>query len=129
MNENLIQAVKDGLNCDDEEELMDTLQDICSYGASSGFGSFIYYSDTCKFFMDNKREIIELAQEMAESMGEDIISMIAGFVCLRAYCQDREGKDEIGRAIYGTPEEDDTQVINALTWFALEEVARFVTDN
>jgi len=129
MNENLIQAVKDALHCDDEEELMDTLQDVCTYGANNGFGSFIYYSDTCQFFLDNRRDIIDLVNELADDMGEDVISLVAGFGCLKTYCADREGKDEIGRAIYGTPADDDTQVMNALAWFALEEVARHLTNN
>jgi hypothetical protein len=37
---------------------------------------------------------------------------------------DASGEAEIARALYGRLERDDTQIPNALTWFAAEEVAR-----
>jgi hypothetical protein len=126
MNKKLIKAVKDQLGEENEEDFINTLGDVCDAGASAGFGRFIYYSDTCKFYQNNKREIVKLAKEMADDFGQDVVSMIAEFRCLT---DDKETRDEIGRAIYGTPEDDDIQVQNALAWFALEEVARFVTDN
>ena len=126
MNEKLIQAVKDQIS-DDEDEALEVLADVRS--AADGVSGFIYYSDTCKFFEDNQREIVEMAKEMADDFGQDVVSMIARFGCLT---DDRETRDEIGQAVYGKyrmEESESTNVPNALAWFALKEVARFVTDN
>jgi hypothetical protein len=109
----------------DEDELKGTLEDIASHGADAGWPGFTYYSDTCAFFESNKRAIVELINEMADEFGQDVISFVAGFNCLE---DDRETRDEIGRCIYGKPNDDDTQVPNALAWFALEEMARRNTD-
>ena len=125
MNTQLIEAVKEQIGQDDEAGY-DPLQDVYNHGIDGGFGGFIYYKDTCKFFRENRDLILQLVREEAEQFGQDIISFVAGFNCLE---DDSETRDEIGRAIYGQPEEDDTQVVNALAWFAAEEVARFIYDN
>ena len=125
MNTQLIEAVKEQIGQDDEAGY-DPLQDVYNHGIDGGFGGFTYYRETSKFFVENQALIIELAKEEAEQFGQDVISFVAGFNCLG---DDSETRDEIGRAIYGQPEEDDTQVVNALAWFAAEEVARHIYDN
>lgn len=53
-----------------------------------------------------------------------------GFGCLKTTdkAEAVELADEIGRALYGKIGEKETQVANALAWFALEEVARAFCD-
>lgn len=105
----------------DDEELQGVLEDVANHGADAGFCGFTYYSETCAFFDHNQTDIVDMVKEMADDFGTDPISLVAGFNCLDDDCETR---DEIGRCIYGKPTDDDTQVPNALAWFALEEVAR-----
>ena len=107
-------------------EVCKTLEDVVSNGASAGFGNFIYYSDTCKFARDNMEEILKSIKETAEGMCEDPLKMIQNFRCLGT---DTINTLEIASVIYDKPDEatlndgTDTQVLNALAWFALEETA------
>ena len=126
MNKKLIDAVNDQLG-GDEEENKQTMKDVCAHGADAGFPGFIYYSDTVKFFDENKDAILEEVKEMASSLGEDALQMIAGFVCLK---DAKFSTTEIAEAVYGNLKGDDAVSIkNALAWFALEEVSRFVCES
>jgi hypothetical protein len=104
------------------EEFKNRADDICNYGANSGFSGFIYYSDTVPFAKRQKANIMEYAAEMADSLGESLIKMIAGFNCLKIT------EAECAEAIYNPKSENRTQVFNALAWFALEEVCRAWVD-
>lgn len=125
MNTTLRNAVIEQLgfdpNDEENEEMLQTMSDIANHGIDGGFGGFTYYSDTIKFFKDNRSRIVEMAKEMADDFGQDVISFVASFNCLT---DDPETRDEIGRAIYGSMKSDDTQVANALAWFTAEECAR-----
>jgi hypothetical protein len=103
--------------------LKEIAQDVCNHGANSGFSGFIYYHETEAFYLKNKSLIVEMAKEMADSLGEPLIGMIQGFNCLDAT------EEEIGQTLYGNKKNCDQMVANALAWFALEEVARNLTDN
>lgn len=133
MDKNLIEAVKEQIG-GDEDELEGTLTDVMNHGADSGWPGFTYYHDTVEFFLNNKKEIIELAKEMADDLGENVIEMIGGFNCLKYYDYktnkwiEPEGQDAIGKTIYGRKNDTDEMVANALAWFALEEVARYLYD-
>ena len=48
---------------------LDSVQDVNSHGIDGGFSGFIYYSDTHKFAMRHRKDIIRLLEEMADSMG------------------------------------------------------------
>lgn len=76
-----------------------------------------------KFAKRNLPEIMKLSKNMADSIGEDKYKMIAGFNCLKDY----ENIDA-GEAIYNKKSEDHETVLNALAWFAGEEVARSYVD-
>ena len=106
-----------------KDALRKMAQDVCNHGAQGGFHGFIYYHETEKFFLKNKALIVEMAQEMADSLGEPLIGMIKNFNCLDAT------EEEIGQTLYGTRRNCDRFVANALAWFTLEEVARHLTDN
>lgn len=130
MNKKLINAVINQLGG------RESLQDIANHGIDGGFAGFIYHNDTIKFFQKHRAEIVELVNEYAADFGESAIDMIARFSCLsgRNWDKERNTKDgqeltaEIARALYGRLGKDDTQVANALAWFAAEEVARHETD-
>lgn len=124
-------------------EAWDSLRDVAGHGADGGFGGFIYYTDTVGFFKRYRAEIVELARRMADDLGEGVVEMVAGFNCLggqrlrgRFGASDSARKDALaeyidsaGRCIYGGRlTDDDTNVANALAWFALEEVARAAED-
>ena len=121
MNEKLIKAVIKQLGG------RENLEDVTNHGAGSGFCGFTYYSDTIKFFRNNKKLIIELAENMAEDFGEDVLSMINNFNCLKDY---ELSNSQIGKVLYGrfSDSGDNVHIMNTLSWFALEEVARHIID-
>ena len=121
---NLQQAVIEQLGCDDDE-LQGTCQDISNHGIDGGFHGFIYHTDTVAFAGDNKADILQLARDMAEECGYDgAYSLVSTFNCLG------EGytPDSVADAVNDPEHEDYTQVMNALAWFAAEEVARGICD-
>lgn len=121
MNEKLIKAVIKQLGG------KESLKDVCNHGANCGFPGFTYYSDTIAFFRKNKKEIIELSEDMANDLGEDVTNMIKNFICLKDY---ELSNSQIGKVLYGkfSDSGDNTNIMNALSWFALEEVARHKMD-
>lgn len=128
MNKKLIKAVAENLGVEGED-LKTILQDIASHGIDGGYGGFIYYSDTIEFFKKNRKEITELVFKMAGEFGQTPIEFVRGFNCLKdTFDNDAEAEAEISRALYGRLAKDDTQVPNALAWFAGEEVARYEVD-
>lgn len=123
MDTKLIKAVKKQLGNDEY------LVDIANHGIDGGFSGFIYYSDTIEFFKKNRKLITGLVFEMAEEFGQTPIEFVRGFNCLKnTFENSAEAEAEISRALYGRLSQDDTQVPNALAWFAGEEVARYETD-
>jgi hypothetical protein len=101
----------------------DSLADVARYGASGGYCGFTYYSDTVAFFKRHREAIRGLVEEMANQLGEEPLVMVAHFNCLKP-C-DNEDRASIARCLYGGRLKDEnTNVANALAWFALEEVAR-----
>jgi hypothetical protein len=105
-------------------EFQNDAEDIVNYGADSGFGKFVYHVDTCKFYADNQAEIQDMIHEMAKDFGTTPIELVQGFNCLKNGIILKE----IGETLYGLPKQHDTQVANALAWYALEEVARSYVD-
>lgn len=102
----------------------DSLQDVVNHGADSGFPGFTYYADTCGFYARHQSRIVALVEEMADDLGESPCKLVAGFRCLNGDYSEAE----VGRTLYGPKKSHDTQIANALAWFALEEVARNVTE-
>lgn len=59
------------------ERLSARLGDV-SHGCSTGIvGSLIYYSDTNAFYKKYKREIIDLAKETADNVGESLCAFLS----------------------------------------------------
>lgn len=94
--------------------------DVSRYGANCGYSGFIYYSETCGFFDANKKAIIRLLSDTANDFGSNVVDMVAGFSCLSDI-----DKFDIEAILFGFEPSDEcaeTQVKNALAWFALETV-------
>lgn len=106
------------------ESFTEKAQYVYRHGADGGFSGFSYYCDTVPFAKKNRKEIVELAKNIADDFGEGVFKMIAGFRCLSG----DYSEGEIAEAIYNSKSENDTQVLNALAWFALEEVCRSYVD-
>ena len=104
------------------ESFKEHASDVAMYGASGGFGGFIYYTDTCRFYAVNRDAILEAVRDMCDGLGEEPIQFVRSFNCLDAT------ESEVGLTLYGSKKQHDTQVANALAWFALEEVARSFED-
>jgi hypothetical protein len=103
------------------------LEDIARHGADAGWPGFTYYSDTVAFFKAYRKDIAARVKAVAEEIGEQPVTVVSGFNCLRPASgpADAETLESIGRCLYGARlTNDDTQVANALAWFALEEIAR-----
>ena len=92
-------------------------QDIYNHGISGGFNGWIYYSETCQFYAKNQTLIVELVEyQMKEYDYPSAQDMIKRFRSLDATMS------EIGYTLYGNKSQHDTQVANALAWFAVESV-------
>lgn len=100
--------------------------DITNHGINGGFCGFIYYKDTVAFAKRNRASIQAMAKEQASDFGTSVIEMIQNFGCFR---NDKPTESEICTALYGGRSEDGTRnVLNALAWYAGEEVARAYQD-
>ena len=108
-----------------DADLVSELRDVVNTGASSAFTGFTYYKDTLAFFHKNKAAIVQAVKEMADDLGVGCIQMVMGFNCLKGDVEE----EEVGKVLYGKGNEaGELLVKNALSWFALEEVARYLVD-
>ena len=111
----------------------DALIDVNNHGAMGGFPSFTYYSDTVPFFEKHRKDILAVLEQDSDSFGEEPAQIVFGFNCLNLKEVDREEqrayRSAINRLLYGNRKvgwdrQEEIMVANALSWFALEEVAR-----
>jgi hypothetical protein len=119
------------------ESFKESAPDICAHGIDGGFNGFIQYSDTVAFYGRNRATINAMAANMASELKEGgAIELIGSFGCLSTRSP-KPGDysrvpdytaDEIGATMYGAKSRMDTQISNALAWFAAEEVARAYVD-
>ena len=104
-------------------DFQEKAQDISNHGISSGFSGWIYYTETCEFYAKNQNLIVELAECQSDEYGyHSAQDMVKSFRSLDATLS------EIGCTLYGNKRQHDTQVANALAWFAAEEVAQAFVD-
>ena len=101
-------------------------KDITEYGAACGFSGFIYYNDTLNFYEKNRVLIIKLLQNYADDFGSTIVDFILSFNCLK----DNVTRGEIESFLIMPDVEAEfyTIIANSLSWFALEEAARYYVD-
>lgn len=97
--------------------------DVARHGANCGFSGFIYHSDTVPFAKRIKADLLDFCAEQAREFGNDgAASFIAGFNCVDL------NADEVAQALYKRSDDNQTEVFNALAWYALEETARSYDD-
>ena len=106
------------------QSFKESAPDICRGGIDGGFHGFIYYTDTVPFAKRNLREIQSYAEQQARDSGSGVIELIQGFGCFR---HDKPSEAEVGSALYGG-RNGYQNVLNALAWYAGEEVARAYCD-
>jgi len=92
--------------------------------ARAGVSGFIYYDDTHQFAIENREAIVELLEESAEQMGEDVVEMVKGFGVFGGE-MDKDEKKDLYRFL-GGGEVEQGAVTNVMAWFALEELANAV---
>jgi hypothetical protein len=102
---------------------LESVEDVNSYGIDGGFNGFIYYSDTHTFAMRYRKLIVRLLEEMANGLGKDVVSMVAGFGVFRNSPMDNEDKRELYKYLGGGRNTQST-ITNLMAWFAAEEVCR-----
>lgn len=102
---------------------MESVKDINNHGINGGFNGFIYYTETHAFAMRHRKEIVEWLEEMADSLGEDVVAMVSHFGVFRNSAMDNEDKKELYRYLGGSRCEQST-ITNVMAWFAAEEVCR-----
>lgn len=105
------------------ESFIENAPDICRGGIDGGFSGFIYSRDTEPFAKRNREAIAQMAAEQANDFGTGIFEMIKGFGCFRHGTKPTD--EEIGLALYaGREKPDSVPILNALAWYAGEEVSR-----
>ena len=112
----LAEAVVDQMG--GEESFLSSWEDIINHGISGGFSGFIYYSETVDFAKKHIRLIRELAKNQADDFGIGMLEMIKGFRCLN----NDYSEDEIGECLWGEGNDNSDQILNALAWYAAEEI-------
>jgi len=102
------------------DSFKESARDIANHGINGGFHGFIYYTDTVKFAKAHKAAILDYAREIASETGhQGAYSLIAGFNCFKG-----QGltADDVADAVNNPRHDEHTNVMNALAWFAGEEV-------
>ena len=125
----LFEAVCTQLSCDDALEFLTTCRDICRGGASGGFSGFIYYHETRTFARENMDLIIDALTEEAQECGNSVSQHVASFksldIDLITGCHPENFEAQFWRVVYkkDNPEDCESIILNALSWWALEHVA------
>ncbi len=125
LDSSLVRAVVDQFG--GWEDFERQAKDVTDHGIDGGFHGFIYHADTEPFARRNRSAIAAMASKQANEFGTSITEMIQGFCCFRNGHKPTD--EEIGRALYaGKNLEDGVNVLNALAWYAGEEVCRSFCD-
>lgn len=124
----LINAAIDGLNIDENDIDSCRICDVVEHGMQSGFGSFIYYSDTHAFAMEYRGLIVNLLEEQAEGFDMEVVEMVSGFGQFRNYPIDKETLRDLYKYIGGGNLTIENNITNTMCWYAVEEVCRWFID-
>lgn len=98
------------------------------YNASNGISGFTYYSDTHKFAMKQQNAIVELLEEQADQLGEDVINMVSNFGIFRRDKINKQDKKDLYNYLCGNKKVTQGPITNVLAWFAVEHLA-YLMDN
>jgi hypothetical protein len=132
---NVIQAL--GYNTQGGTESLKELSSrlvICAkHGADGGFPGFTYYSDTIRFFKQNRKDIVNNIGHTAAETETDIIKLVQSFGVFRYSTP--PASEEVGKALWDSAHIHDelTTLYNVFAWYALEEIShiwyRYLEDN
>jgi len=103
------------------ESFTESAEDVINHGIDSGYGQFVYYVDTVKFYNKNKKDILGLLEEQACDFGMDQFEMLKSFKCMEGL-----SSMEIADGLFSRDALD--EVKNCLSWYAAEEVCRAYVD-
>jgi len=103
---------------------VESIEDINRHGIAGGYGKFCYYSDTVPFAYRHRKNIISLLEEMADSLGEDVVQMVSGFGVFRNNPMDKEDRTDLYKYLGGGKCVNPC-IPNLMSWFAAEEVCRW----
>ncbi len=101
----------------------DSIMDVVNHGIDGGFSGFIYYSETHSFAMRYRSIIVRMLEDTAESLGEDVVSMVSNFGVFRRSPMDSEEKKDLYKYLGGGRPQQGA-ITNVMAWFAAEEVCR-----
>ena len=73
--------------------------------------------------MRNRKQIIELLEQQAEELGEEVVEMVSNFGVFRNSKMDNEDRKDLYKYLGGGRPEQGT-ITNVMAWYAAEEVAR-----
>jgi uncharacterized protein YjbK len=96
--------------------------------ADGGIPGFTYYLDTHEFSMKNQSKIVELLEETAEQLGEDVVQMVSNFGIFKRDGMVKQDKKDLYNFLGGNKKTEQGTVTNVLAWFAVETLA-FEYDN
>lgn len=102
--------------------LREVAEDVVNHGAMAGFGGFIYSSETVPFGKKIKK-YLDLDTAGDELGFSSKFEFLKSFNCLKEY-----SLTEIIEGYYEKDKEMASIIHNALAWYALEEAARYITE-
>lgn len=102
---------------------IDSVEDVINHGIDGGFSGFIYYTETHKFAMSYQKLIVQLLEEQADQLGEQVPEMVANFGVFHNSKMDAEDRKDLYRYLSGGRPQQ-CAITNVMAWFAAEEVCR-----
>ncbi len=118
MNIKIQKAIRSQMDCNEDSDFVDIMENIYNYGMENGFHGFIYYSENLTFFKKNKKIILASLENSYLDYGYSCL--LTGLKEIKQL-QDYTFSD-IAKVIYGNSE--DHIIINYLVWSFVEEEAR-----
>lgn len=79
----------------------ESIEDVVNHGIDGGFSGFIYYYETHTFAMRYRKYIIQLLEEMADSLGEEVTEMVSNFGVFRNSKMDSEDMKDLYKYLGG----------------------------
>lgn len=124
-SKNNIERITYAVNAQMEDNLLEYASDIANHGIDGGYSGFIYYSETHAFAMKNRKMIVELLEDQAFHLGEEVTAMVANFKVFRGSPMDSDDRRDLYKYLGGDKPDQGT-ITNIMAWFAAEEAARFI---
>lgn len=102
---------------------IDRIKDINNHGIQGGYDGFIYYDDTHKFAMKNRKQIVKLLEQKVEILDSKIVKIVSELNVFLPNPMDSEDKAELYKYL-GFGKCEQSIVTNLMAWFAAKSVCR-----